>query len=153
MNVFIVLTTLTSGGCLYITFDNGRRSSLAGATGGCGPLLAPQACLKSNLANLRRPTNVPSLKNLMLGTEPTFRQKFAKRADAATMNNVYAPPSMTICCAVKGKLSSYKAELTIARGIAPDVCRSVQWESVSMSCLEGWGIPKNANKDGYSSRL
>lgn len=96
-----IFTTLTRGGCICILSDSERMNDISGAI---NRLNVNWAGLTPTVASLLRPTDVPTLKTLVLAGEAVSQEVVDIWSGHVSLNNCYGPAESTIYCAWNGQV-------------------------------------------------
>jgi len=110
-----IFTTLMRGGCVCVISDEERLSDLANAI---GRVNANWACLTSTVARLLEPSQVPTIKTLVLGGEPASADVVMKWADHVELSNVYGPAESSIWTSCNPRLTAQSDPTNIGRALA-----------------------------------
>jgi brevianamide F synthase len=88
MSIFEVIYVLASGGCICIPSESQRMNNLAGAM---MEMRVNWAILTPTVARTLTPSEVPSLKALVMGGEPVSESDIATWAPQVQLHNAYGP--------------------------------------------------------------
>ncbi|KAE8822116.1 hypothetical protein HRS9122_10555 [Pyrenophora teres f. teres] len=113
-----IITTLLYGGCICVPSDRDRRSDLAKAINAMG---ANWALLTPSVAQLLNPSDVPTLKILVIGGEQVTSTDWNRWPTSVQLINGYGPTECCIVCAGYTTTQAFTTG-TIGRAIA-----SVSW--------------------------
>ncbi|KAE8849621.1 hypothetical protein PTNB85_00037 [Pyrenophora teres f. teres] len=113
-----IITTLLYGGCICVPSDRDRRSDLAKAINTMG---ANWALLTPSVAQLLNPSDVPTLKILVLGGEQVTATDWNRWPISVQLINGYGPTECCIVCTGYTSTQAFKTG-TIGTAIA-----SVSW--------------------------
>ncbi|CAE7034460.1 Non-ribosomal peptide synthetase [Pyrenophora teres f. teres] len=113
-----IITTLLYGGCICVPSDRDRRSDLAKAINAMG---ANWALLTPSVAQLLNPSDVPTLKILVIGGEQVTSTDWNRWPTGVQLINGYGPTECCIVCAGYTTTQAFTTG-TIGRAIA-----SVSW--------------------------
>ncbi|KAL7780672.1 hypothetical protein CFE70_010697 [Pyrenophora teres f. teres 0-1] len=113
-----IITTLLYGGCICVPSDRDRRSDLAKAINAMG---ANWALLTPSVAQLLNPSDVPTLKILVIGGEQVTSTDWNRWPTSVQLINGYGPTECCIVCAGYTITQAFTTG-TIGRAIA-----SVSW--------------------------
>ncbi|QIW97728.1 hypothetical protein AMS68_003246 [Peltaster fructicola] len=87
------VTALANGACLCIPSDTDRMNRLSGFI---NEYKITAACLTPTVANLLKPSEVPTLEVLSVAGEPVTQQLLDTWADAVTLHECYGPAEVSI---------------------------------------------------------
>lgn len=110
-----IFATLTRGGCVCVISEYQRDNELVLAINN---MKVNTACITPSIANLFKPSDVPSLNTLILAGEALSRKTIDIWSDVESLNNCYGPAESTIYCAWNGKVGQWHAASNIGRGLA-----------------------------------
>ncbi len=140
VNVGYIFAAQTHGGCVGVPCDWERAQDL---TGDIKHPNVNQARLTSTVANLLTLTDVPKLRKLTLGGEPTSKQCIDPWSGKVALNDVYGPAERTFLvhapaeCFVGDSSVQYGAASVPERGscirkVTISSCLSGLWASCSL---------------------
>lgn len=135
-------TTLTRGGCICIPTEEERMNDISGAI---QRMKVNWMALTSTVASLIDPSDVPSVKSVVLTGEVASSSNIQKWADKVKLNVCYGPAEATIYCSWKGDIGKNDYASDIGRPIASkiwvthpeDVKSLVPIGCVGEACIEG----------------
>ena len=107
-------TTLAFGGCICVPSDDDRMNDLAGII---TKLRANVALVVPTVANLLSPSQVPTLKTLVLGGEPVTKETISKWADHVNLTAGYGPSETAVYCSGNINASANAHPADIGRSI------------------------------------
>ena len=96
-----IFTTLIAGGCVCIPSETSRLNALAEAM---EEMNVNWAFMTPTLAKLLRPSDIPTLKTLILGGETAGKDLINVWFGAVNLMNGYGPSECGICCSVSSSL-------------------------------------------------
>jgi amino acid adenylation domain-containing protein len=109
-----IFITLMHGGCVCVPSEYDRLHSLTTAI---NTMRVNQTHLTPTVAELLRPSEVPSLKVLSLGGELMKPGNVSVWAGSVDLHNVYGPSECTIDCAANVKLKAHSNPASIGHGM------------------------------------
>lgn len=94
-SIFEILTTLSFGGCVCVPSETQRSNDLAQAMESMG---VNTALLTPSVARHLEPTQVPSLRTLLLGGEASTADDYLRWLPATRLFNLYGPTEASVIC-------------------------------------------------------
>lgn len=107
-----ILNTLMNGGCICVPSEDERSNDL---TGFIRRTRVNWACLTPSVASLLQPSDVPTLKVLVLCGEPIRQEIVRAWADAVYLINAYSPAETTILCTSNPEVNSNTSSANLGR--------------------------------------
>ncbi|MCJ1261333.1 hypothetical protein MMC22_001197 [Lobaria immixta] len=109
-----ILNTLMNGGCVCVPSEDERSNDLVGFI---NRMRVNWACLTPSVASLLQPSDVPTLKVLVLCGEPIRQEIVQKWADAVYLVNAYGPAETTILCTSNPGVKPNTSSANLGRGM------------------------------------
>ncbi|KAE8146387.1 hypothetical protein BDV25DRAFT_143753 [Aspergillus avenaceus] len=111
-SILETLTTLMVGGCICVPSELDRRNDIARAA---RELNANWVLFTPSALKLLCPGQVPSLRYLVVGGEPTTKSHMTTWAEKVTLIIAYGPAECAVCCAVQPHTCRTSDPLNIGR--------------------------------------
>jgi amino acid adenylation domain-containing protein/non-ribosomal peptide synthase protein (TIGR01720 family) len=113
--VMEILTTLTFGGCICVPVEEERLNDTAGVM---RRMAVTWTCLTPSVANLIKPSTVPTLEVLACGGEAMPTETVTKWAKHVRLLNAYGPAEASVVALVNAKTSVDGDPACIGKGTA-----------------------------------
>ena len=109
-----IFTTLLRGGCVCVPSENDRMNNLADAYTKFNVNFTD---ITPTVANFLRPSDIPTVKDFVLGGEPLTKHLAEVWGDALSLHNVYGPTECSINCTFNANVRSSGDPTNIGRAM------------------------------------